>query len=226
MPRPIPETQPPLGAPPQTSLRSLGLVLSGVFLPAPGRALRRASDRREARVSQLLAGSPSASGRSPGAARVRGSEPRPQAPHPAPPLQRLARAPLGERDDRDYNPNRNFVKRSVSVGGFGPVATILAGDLFPANCDAVAGRPLYHRCLLVYGLDDVRSPAVAIACALTRYLFGNSSGRSAGFYCRRIVRRACRHAFHRPFAARPDPLPGNVRLRSFPEGRLPTKHDP
>ena len=50
------------------------------------------------RVSQLLAGGPSASGRSPGAARVRACEARPQAPHPAPPLRRLARAPLGERD--------------------------------------------------------------------------------------------------------------------------------
>ena len=65
-------------------------------------ALCAISDRRETRVSQLLAGVPSDPGRSPGTARVQACEACPQAPHPAPLTRRLARAPLGERGGMGY----------------------------------------------------------------------------------------------------------------------------
>ena len=55
-------------------------------------------------VSQLLAGGRSASGRSPGAARVRGCEPRPRAPRPVPLSRRLMTAPLDERDPLRIRP--------------------------------------------------------------------------------------------------------------------------
>ena len=48
-------------------------------------------------VSELLAGVRSDPGRCPGAARVRGCEPRPRAPHPAPLSRRLMRAPSADR---------------------------------------------------------------------------------------------------------------------------------
>ena len=73
------EIRAPLGAP------------SRRFFATPGRAFRPRS--KDPGVSELLAGGLSASGRSPGAARVRGCEPRPRAPHPAPPSRRLMRAP-------------------------------------------------------------------------------------------------------------------------------------
>jgi len=51
-------------------------------LRLPGRGLRSTpADLTRSAVSQLLAGGRSTPGRSPGAARVRGHEPRPQAPH-------------------------------------------------------------------------------------------------------------------------------------------------
>src|SRR5581483_10956149 len=89
----------------------------GVFLTAPGRALPAVrlvlpSARRAFRsigprhapglgqtlkrpaVSQLLAGTRSGPGRSPGAARVRGYEPRPRAPQPPRISERPAETPL------------------------------------------------------------------------------------------------------------------------------------
>jgi hypothetical protein len=43
-------------------------------------------------------------GRGPGAARARGYEPRPRAPHPTPPSERLMRTPLDGWDKRGYSP--------------------------------------------------------------------------------------------------------------------------
>ncbi len=70
---------------------------AGTALSGPG--LGRLPDWEKApnrlSVSELLAGVLSNPGRSPGAARARGYEPRPQAPHPIPPSRRLMKTPLG-----------------------------------------------------------------------------------------------------------------------------------
>ena len=50
---------------------------------------------------------PSAPRSGPGASRVRGYEPRPQAPHLAPSSKRLVKTPSAEPGDADYNPIRN-----------------------------------------------------------------------------------------------------------------------
>jgi hypothetical protein len=55
----------------------------------------------ETRVSQLLAGTLIGPGRSPGTARVRACEARPQAPHLAPPFERLRTAPSSEQGYRN-----------------------------------------------------------------------------------------------------------------------------
>ena len=64
----------------------------------------------EPRLSQLLAGTLSGPERSPGTARVRACEARPQAPHPAPPYERLRTAPLSEQAGVGILFYRNFVK--------------------------------------------------------------------------------------------------------------------
>jgi hypothetical protein len=56
-------------------------------------------------------------GRSPGAARVRGYEPRPQAPHPIPSSLRLRKTPLGGLGDRNIRLfTRMSSKRLLNVG--------------------------------------------------------------------------------------------------------------
>ncbi len=66
-------------------------------LTTPGRAFRLGSQMDTQVVSLLQAGTRNGPGRSPGAARVFGCEPNPQAPHPVPPHERLMSAPLSGR---------------------------------------------------------------------------------------------------------------------------------
>ena len=94
VPRSVAGARAPLGAPPRR-------------FSAPGRASCagpwRASFPRPAgpsAVSELLAAGRNARGRSPGAARERGYEPRPQAPHPTPPSFASHENALGDREDK------------------------------------------------------------------------------------------------------------------------------
>ena len=79
-------------------------------------AASKASIRpRRFTVSELLAGGPIASGRSPGIARVQGYEPRPRAPPPPPPSLASHENALGiGRLSRDIVHKRNIVKRPRS----------------------------------------------------------------------------------------------------------------
>jgi len=61
----------------------------------------RPADLRRLSVSELLAPALSSRGRGPGPSRVRGCEPRPRAPLPAPPAERLRKAPLASGDARN-----------------------------------------------------------------------------------------------------------------------------
>lgn len=88
------EARPPHGAPSAAFIQRRAALYPGCLAAAQIRA-------RHIRVSQLLAGGPSASGRSPGAARVRACEARPQAPHPTPPSRRLMKTPSVDGIDRN-----------------------------------------------------------------------------------------------------------------------------
>ena len=98
--RPMTLAGAPLGAPPR-------------HFSVPGRAFRRGI--RASSVSQLLAGGRSTPRRSPGDARVRGDEPRPQVPHPAPSAERHRLTPLSERGEWIV---LIFLLRSIKSQGF------------------------------------------------------------------------------------------------------------
>jgi hypothetical protein len=90
--RPMTLAGAPLGAPPRHFWRNFRSAA------APGRASgnrhwRRPVQRAPRRAVLMPPGS------LPGAARVRGYEPRPQGPHPAPSAERLRKTPLSERGD-------------------------------------------------------------------------------------------------------------------------------
>jgi len=83
----------------------------GVFTAMPGRASVGGPISEPPTVSQLLAGGRSASGRSPGMARVRGCEPRPRAPHrPRPGI-------AGRRPGRRYgaSPPHPFLRPALTT---------------------------------------------------------------------------------------------------------------
>jgi hypothetical protein len=85
--------RPPLGAPPRHLQRSRLRISSGPGFRETGIG---AGPVQQAPCRAVVM----PPGRGPGAARVRGYEPRPQGPHPAPPTERLRTTPLGEQGGR------------------------------------------------------------------------------------------------------------------------------
>ena len=83
-----------------STVAQLRTALGGAFAPSPASSLRPARSGRRAE---------------PGAARVRGYEPRPRGPHPVPLSRRLMKTPSSGQYVTEYSHNRNFVKSSHKV---------------------------------------------------------------------------------------------------------------
>ena len=113
-----------------------------------------------------------------------------------------------------------------AVAAFGLVATILAGIRFQRSSRSLAGRPLHHGGLLVYGLHILCQSGRRDRPIADQYVLRHTSGRSAGLHRRRALRSIRRHAVDELAArtsqgARPGPdrrdIPMSVTIYHNPD---------
>ena len=114
-----------------------------------------------------------------------------------------------------------------AVAAFGLIVTILAGIRFRPNAVPWLVGLYITAAYWFTASTSFANPAVAIARALTNTFSGirpvDLPGFIAAELCGAFV--AC-CSLAGCCAPRPASLPGDARLRNFPEGRPPTKHDP